>query len=87
MENKLNATKGNSDIIPLALFYIRRKIKMSRFKVWIATVVIVFSCIIIGVCCDSGGGSSSGKKWGDLTDQEKENARWAYNVKSYIDEQ
>ena len=46
---------------------------------------IVTAALIIGLTCwilgDSG---SSGKKWSDLSDQEKDNARWAYQVQEEI---
>ncbi|MBP3330822.1 MAG: hypothetical protein J6L89_08325 [Clostridia bacterium] len=48
-------------------------------------LILVFGAVILN-CCDSGSGSSGGKKWNDLSDQEKDNARWAYEVNQYIED-
>lgn len=45
-------------------------------------VIFLFIFLLLG-SCDSGS-SSSGRKWSDLSDQEKANAKWAYNVQQYI---
>lgn len=44
----------------------------------IAIAITILLAIFILAMCSSGGSSKSGRKWSDLSDQEKENARWAY---------
>ena len=48
-------------------------------------VIVVCSCFVLGGC-GSSRSNSSGKKWSDLTEQEKENARWAYHAKQAAEE-
>ena len=46
-------------------------------------VVIVIAIVLALLLCQCMGvfdSSSSGKKWSDLTETEKNNARWAYEV-------
>lgn len=46
-------------------------------------VVVIFCVLYLTMCGDRG--SSSGTKWSDLSDTEKANAKWAYEVKQEID--
>lgn len=49
----------------------------------------VILALIIALClCGSCGGSrsSSGKKWSDLSDVEKANAKWAYEVQQELED-
>lgn len=50
--------------------------------------IIIALVVLIGLlmAMAEGGGSSSGKKWGDLNDQEKANAKWAYYAQQAINE-
>ena len=59
------------------------KNKPDKSGIVIFVVVIVVSFIIFGAC--GGLDSNSGTKWSSLSEQEKENARWAYNVKQSLD--
>ncbi|MBE6714785.1 MAG: hypothetical protein E7575_05825 [Ruminococcaceae bacterium] len=52
----------------------------TAFKV--AAGIIMAIVVLFGVMLDALG--DSGVRWGDLTDQEKENAKWAYEVNEYI---
>ena len=47
-------------------------------------IIFVISFAIFAAC--GGFDSNSGTKWSDLSEQEKENARWAYKVKQQIDD-
>ena len=52
----------------------------------IAVVIIVAAAIaIVAYFASSSSSSSSGRKWSDLSEVEKDNARWAYNAKQAID--
>jgi len=44
---------------------------------------VIFAVFFFSFCGESG--SKSGRKWSDLSDVEKDNARWAYETKQYID--
>lgn len=48
------------------------------------TVILVATAILVS--CSSGTGKSSSKRktWEDLNDQEKANARWAYEAQQAI---
>ena len=46
----------------------------------IAVVFIIIAVIVIVSSCSGGSSKKSGKSWGDLNEQEKDNARWAYSV-------
>ena len=52
-------------------------------KVILFSVILVIVLIIGGACSDSGS-SSSGRKWSDLSDVEKANAKWAYEAQQAI---
>ena len=48
---------------------------------------VVIAAIVFTSCatmCDSGSSSKSGKKWSDLSEVEKANARWAYEVQQSL---
>ena len=53
-------------------------------KVAIIAAFVIFAVVFIWA--NSGGSSSSGKRrYSDLSDTEKANAKWAYEMKQYID--
>lgn len=54
----------------------------SKSSTVIVFIIIIVLAIALNMC--GGGGSSSGRKWDDLTETEKNNARWAYEVKQAI---
>lgn len=55
---------------------------MEKVKQWgIMAVVVLLVASLLAACSSS---SSSGKKWGDLSDVEKANAKWAYQVQQHI---
>lgn len=41
-------------------------------------VILVIVVALLMSMCSSSGGSKSGRKWSDLSEVEKQNARWAY---------
>lgn len=49
----------------------------------VIAAVIFTSCATM---CDSGSSNKSGKKWSDLSDTEKANAKWAYEAQQIIKE-
>lgn len=53
-----------------------------KSNIIIAMIVVIL--IALFNSCD--GGSSSGTKWSDLSDVEKENARWAYEVQQSLND-
>ena len=55
------------------------------FQITGVTVMIVL--IVVGLIVGATISADSGPDWGDLSDEEKENARWAYEVKEWIDDQ
>ena len=50
-----------------------------------AYVVLIIMVIIAFASC-GGPSSNSGRNWSDLSETEKENARYAYEVQKYINE-
>ena len=46
----------------------------------IVFVIALIIAAVLFVMCSSPSDSSSGRKWSDLSEIEKENARWAYDV-------
>lgn len=55
---------------------------MEKVKQWgIMVTVVLIVASMLAACSSS---SSSGKKWGDLSDVEKANAKWAYQVQQGI---
>ena len=64
-----------------ALFYFKEENSMKNVVVGIFAVIIAIAmcCFVFGSCGSSS--SSSGKKWSELTEQEKDNARWSYHAK------
>ena len=54
-----------------------------------AVIVLIVIIVCLAMSCSSGSGSSSssksGKRWSDLSEVEKQNARDAYKMKQYID--
>lgn len=48
--------------------------------------VVIFAVIFTSCAtmCNGSSSSKSGKKWSDLSDVEKENARWAYEVQQSL---
>ena len=50
----------------------------------IAVVVLIVSFIALVSYFASSSGSSSGTRWSQLSDVEKDNARWAYNAQQAI---
>lgn len=63
-----------------------QKEKKSFTEYIIAIVAFILVAVIYFATCGDSGSSSSGKKWGDLSDQEKDNARWAYHAQQAIDD-
>lgn len=60
---------------------------MSGKNKLIFAVVVCVIVVLFAACTSScGGSSSSGTSWSDLSDVEKENARWAYQAQQAIDE-
>ncbi|MBR6785785.1 MAG: hypothetical protein IKM25_05990 [Clostridia bacterium] len=55
------------------------------FKEYVAAIVafVIIVALYFAICGDSGG--SSGRKWSDLSDREKDNARWAYHAQQAAD--
>lgn len=49
-------------------------------------IIIILFVLMIGAMFSGGGSSSSSssRKWSDLSEREKENARWAYEVQQEI---
>lgn len=45
----------------------------------VIAAIIIF-VVMFAMCGDSGRSSNSGKKWSDLSEVEKANAKWAYEV-------
>lgn len=66
--------KANSDLIKLLVACVA--------IIVVATVIILV--VINGAVGSSGSSGSSGRKWSDLSDVEKDNARWAYEAQQYI---
>lgn len=59
---------------------------MNNSKGIIGLIITFFLIICMFIAAFSGGGSSSsGKSWGDLNDQERANAKWAYEAQQAID--
>lgn len=56
--------------------------KNGWFYIWIVLIAVV----LLSMCSSGGSGSSSGKKWSDLTETEKKNAEWAYNVQQSLND-
>ena len=52
------------------------------FKITGITVIIIV--LVTGISLNAV--NDSGTSWGDLSDEEKENAKWAYEVKEAIDD-
>ena len=50
----------------------------------VCLVAIFVIIVVIGVSCSSSSSSSSGKKWSELSDVEKDNAKWAYEVQQEL---
>lgn len=48
---------------------------------------ILAMIMMVVTLCSCSSGSGSGKKWSDLSDVEKNNARWAYEVQEAIKKQ
>lgn len=65
----IESTKSKSKLIAVAL-------------IAIALAILIPLCFVGG---DPNYSSSSGSKWSDLSDVEKENARWAYYAKQAAD--
>ncbi|MBE6802696.1 MAG: hypothetical protein E7530_07405 [Ruminococcaceae bacterium] len=61
-----------------------QKKKKSFAEYIIAAVAFILVAVLYFVTCGDSG-SSSGKKWSDLSDREKDNARWAYHAQQAID--
>ena len=51
-------------------------------KGWI--IIILFVLMIGAMFSGGGSSSSSGRNWSDLSEKEKANARWAYEVQQEI---
>ena len=49
----------------------------------ILAVAVLFG-LVLSMCDDDS--SSSGRKWSDLSETEKANARWAYQVTQALDD-
>ena len=50
------------------------------------TIIVVFGLLLGGIAsCSDSSSSSSGRKWSDLSEVEKQNAKWAYEAKQAID--
>lgn len=60
-----------------------KKKKFSEYAIGIVAFILI-AVIYFATCGDSGG--SSGKKWSDLNEREKENARWAYHAQQAIED-
>ena len=56
---------------------------MDEKKFYIIATIIIGIIVAISVSCSAG--SSSGTSWSDLSDVEKDNARWAYYAQQAID--
>ena len=46
----------------------------------IFALFMFFVVLLITAMCSSGGDSGSKRKWSDLSETEKDNARWAYEA-------
>ena len=57
------------------------KVKDEVILAGIAAIAVFCSMLLFGL----GDFASSGRSWGDLSDVEKENAKWAYEANQYID--
>ena len=57
---------------------------MEKVKQWGIMAVVVLIVASLLVACGGRSSSSSGKKWSDLSDVEKANAKWAYQVQQGI---
>ena len=49
--------------------------------------ILAMLMLMATLCSCSSGSSRSGKKWSDLSETEKNNARWAYEVQESIKKQ
>ena len=56
--------------------------KKRKCNMFSAVIAIIMTIVILGGCGSSS--RSSGKKWSDLSDVEKRNAQWAYEVSKSI---
>jgi len=56
--------------------YKKKGIEMKKAVI----ISLVLSILLSLSACFGGGSSSSGKSWSDLSDVEKANAKWAYEV-------
>lgn len=59
---------------------------MEKAKQWGVLAIVFILAAALVASCSGGSSSSSGKKWSDLSDVEKENARWAYEAQQAIDD-
>ncbi|MBP3938903.1 MAG: hypothetical protein IK955_05800 [Clostridia bacterium] len=63
-----------------------QKDKKSIKETILGIVALIVAAVIFFATCGGSGSNKSGKKWSDLSDQEKDNARWAYEAQKAIDE-
>lgn len=47
-------------------------------------VIVIIAMALLLSMCSSSGSSKSGRKWSDLSEVEKANARWAYEVQQSL---
>ena len=62
----------------------KRGIVMKSIKQWVIGGVLFVIVVALAASCGSSSSSSSGRKWSDLSDVEKQNAKWAYEAQKYI---
>lgn len=70
---------------PAALEKLVSEKKPSKAGGVVGLIIIVVIIVVICYACPGSSSSSGKRKWSDLSDREKDNARWAYEVQQLID--